>query len=443
MNEMKSYEKMTKAELIDALRSMELKQAAADRAEPNRGEQGRSRGRDALEVRVQERTAGLETINEALRKEITARRLAEEKFREMIESAPDAIVMVDGGGHILHVNGETVKMFGYQREEILDQPVEFLLPARFRTAHVGHRDAYYERPQTRPMGVGPDLFGLRKDGNEFPIEIRLSPVKTEEGVLVISVIRDMTERKQVEDTLRLQKKLLEEKIREMDDFLHVVSHDLKEPLRGIDAYAGFLLEDYSERLDDEGKRYLNALRGSTLRMHHLIRDLLTLASVSRKGPSRTEVDLNAVLEEVLRDLEFAIQQKRAEVRLRSPLPSVYCDPTQIGEVFKNLLSNAIKFNEAVPPVVEISAWEEERFYGISIKDNGIGIDARYTDQIFRLFERLHRQEEFEGTGAGLAICKKMIEGNGGKIWVESELEKGSAFLFTLPKKERRFPSTPV
>lgn len=430
----KSYEKMTKSELIDALRSLERKQAGDDRAQPKKGKEVPPRRDDALEVRVQERTAGLETINEMLRKEITARRLAEEKFREMIESAPDAIVMVDGRGDILHVNGETVKMFGYQREEILQQPVERLLPARFRAGHVAHRDAYYRRPQTRPMGVGPDLFGLRKDGNEFPIEIRLSPVKTEEGVLVISVIRDITERKQVEDTLRLQKKLLEEKIKEMDDFLHVVSHDLKEPLRGINAYAGFLLEDYSERLDEEGKRYLNALRSSTLRMHHLIRDLLTLASVTRKGSARTEVDLAEVLEEVLRDLEFSIQQKRAEIRINSTLPTVYCDPTQMLEVFKNLLSNAIKFNEATPPVVEVTAWEEGEVHRVSIKDNGIGIDSRYLEQIFRLFERLHRQEEFEGTGAGLAICKKMVEGNGGKIWVESEPKEGSTFFFTLPKR---------
>ena len=431
---MKLYEKMTKSELIDALRSLELKQASADQTEPEKGKGASSRKHDALEVRVQERTAGLETINEALRKEITARRLAEEKFREMIESAPDAIVMVDGRGHILHVNGETVKMFGYQREEMLNQAVELLLPALFRGSHVGHRDAYYQRPQTRPMGVGPDLFSLRKDGNEFPIEIRLSPVKTEEGVLVISVIRDITERKRVEDTLRLQKKLLEEKIKEMDDFLHVVSHDLKEPLRGIDAYAGFLLEDYSERLDEEGKRYLNALRSSTLRMHQLIRDLLTLASLSRKGSSRTEVDLKTTLEEVLRDLEFSIQQKRAEIRVHSVLPSVYCDATQIREVFKNLLSNAIKFNQATPPIVEITVGEEGEFHQVSIKDNGIGIDPRYADQIFRLFERLHRQEEFEGTGAGLAICKKMIEGNGGRIWVDSALERGSTFSFTLPRK---------
>ncbi len=435
---MKSYETMTKSELIKIIRSLERKQAPKQKATATRrkGEKQAPNGVDeTFEVRVQERTAALETINQALRKEMTARRRAEEQFREIIESAPDAIVIVNGQGQILRVNGETVKMFGYQREEILQQPVEVLLPERYRGGHIGHRDTYCLHPQTRPMGVGPDLFGLRKDGSEFPLEIRLSPMKTDEGLLVISVIRDITDRREVEDTLRLQKKLLEEKVREMDDFVHVVSHDLKEPLRGIDAYAGFILEDYADRLDEEGKRYLNALRASALRMNHLIRDLLTLASISRKGSTRANVELMEVIADVRHDLDFAIQQKGVEIRVNSTLPAVYCDPTQIREIFKNLFSNAIKFNTETPPIVEIAAREEGALHRISIKDNGIGIESRYAEQIFRLFERLHRQEEFEGTGAGLAICKKMIEGNGGEIWVESQPGEGSTFFFTLPKRE--------
>ncbi|HZR45576.1 MAG TPA: ATP-binding protein [Candidatus Manganitrophaceae bacterium] len=351
----------------------------------------------------------------------------------LIESAPDAIVIVNGEGLILQVNGETVKMFGYQREEILHQPVERLLPERFRSKHIGHRDTYRQLPQIRHMGAGPNLYGLRKDGSEFPVEIRLSPVKVQEKIVVISVIRDITERRIVEDALHLQKKLLEEKVREMDDFIHVVSHDLKEPLRGIDAYAGFLLEDYAERLDDEGKRYLNTLRGSALQLNHLIRDLLTLASISRKASTYTHVQLEKVLADVQRNLEFSIQQKKAEIRVQSTLPVVYCDPTQIREVFNNLLSNAIKFNHAAPPIVEITAREEHDFHHVSVRDNGIGIEPRYQKQIFGLFERLHRQEEFEGTGAGLAICRKIIERIGGKIWVESEPEQGSTFFITLPK----------
>ncbi len=230
---------------------------------------------------------------------------------------------------------------------------------------------------------------------------------------------------------------LGEKIREMDDFVHVVSHDLKEPLRGIEAFAGFLIEDYASVLDEQGKRYLNILKGSAVRMKDLIHDLLTLASLSRKDPVLQAVDVNEVLSDVQLDLEFSIQQKKAQIQILSLLPAVHCDPTQIREVFKNLLSNAIKFNTATLPKVEIAAREEGNFHLFSIKDNGIGIDLRYTERIFGLFERLHPQEKFEGTGAGLAICKKVIERFGGRIWVESEPGKGSAFYFTLPMNVRR------
>jgi signal transduction histidine kinase len=226
---------------------------------------------------------------------------------------------------------------------------------------------------------------------------------------------------------------LREKMREMDDFVHVVSHDLKEPLRGIEAFAGFLMEDYGSKLDEEGKRYLQFLKTSAVRMHDLIRDLLALASLSRKEASLQRVDLNGVLAQIRRDLDYAIQQKGAEIEVRSPLPTVFVDPTQIGEVFKNLLSNSIKFSR-LRPRIEILALEEDRSHRISVKDNGIGIEPEYHQQIFGLFERLHPQEQFEGTGAGLAICKKVIEGYGGRIWVESRPGEGSTFYFTLPKE---------
>ncbi len=227
---------------------------------------------------------------------------------------------------------------------------------------------------------------------------------------------------------------LEEKLREMDDFTHVVSHDLKEPLRGIEAFSGFLMDDYAPLLEEEGQRYVRFLKSSAARMKNLINDLLALASLSRKSPALQEVDLNQTLTHVRNDLAFSIKQKNADIRLPPSLPTVLAEPTQIGEVFKNLLSNAIKFNTSRVPKVEIAVREEGAYHSFSIKDNGIGIDPRYADRIFGLFERLHRQEEFEGTGAGLAICKKVIERYGGKIWVESELEKGSTFFFTLPKR---------
>ncbi len=419
----------------DERRATVYRTTITDLTERKRAEDALRKMHDALEIRVLDRTAELNNANAALQHETMEHGQAEERFRELLHLAPDAIVTVDGNGCILLANHQTEKMFGYTKDELLLQPVEMLLPERFRDAHVGHRARYHADPRTRPMGAGLNLSGRRRDGSEFPIEISLSPMKTENGVLITSIIRDITERKRAEEEIRAHELLLEEKVREMDDFIHVVSHDLKEPLRSIEAFSGFLLEDYLPLLDEQGRRYLGFLKTSAVRMKELIHDLLTLASLSRKGPALRRVDLNALVALVQEDLAFAIREKGAEIRFSSPLPTLVCDPTRIGEVFKNLLSNAIKFNTSTPPRIEIGVREEDAFHLFSVRDNGIGIDPRYSEHVFRLFERLHPQGEFEGTGAGLAICKKMIEGSGGKIWVESRPGEGSTFFFTLPKIE--------
>ncbi len=236
-------------------------------------------------------------------------------------------------------------------------------------------------------------------------------------------------------SLEMSKKL-ESNVQGVDDFTRMLSHDLKEPLRGIEAFSSFLLEDYASLLDNQGKRYLNYLKESATRMKELIHDLMTLVSITGKGQHLDQVDLNDLLEQVKQDLEFAIQQKNVVLLIHDPLPVVHCDAIQITEVFKNLISNAIKFNTATPPCVEIVAKEEDDLHLIAIKDNGIGIDAVYQKQILLPFERLHHRGEYEGTGVGLAICKKVIETSGGEIWLESKVGVGSTFYFTLPKTRR-------
>lgn len=369
-----------------------------------------------------------------IKKRDLALRKAEARFRGLLEAAPDAIIILGADGRIMLVNAQAEALFGYGRAELIGQPIECLVPERLRGGHIGHRQHYQENPRTRPMGVGLDLLAHRKDGSEFPVEISLSPLTTDEGRLVISIVRDVTEQRHASQALRVQQTLLEEKIREMDDFTHVVSHDLKEPLRGIEAFAGFLLEDYGPQLDEQGKRYLTFLKQGAVRMKDLIHDLLTLTTLSRKERTVQAVDLNHVLGQVQSDLDFAIRQKGVEIRIASPLPVVQGETTWLGEVLTNLLSNAIKFNTSPHPVITLASREEPDQYVLSMADNGIGIDPRYRDRIFDLFERLNPQEQFEGTGAGLAICKKVIERHGGRIWVESELGKGSTFYFTIPRR---------
>ena len=227
---------------------------------------------------------------------------------------------------------------------------------------------------------------------------------------------------------------IDENSREMDDFTRMASHDLKEPLRSIVAFSTFLLEDYSEVLDVQGKKYLQCVKESALRMKTLIQDLLTLVSISKKGHQVKRVDLGVLVKQVEEDLKFSIEQKNAEITRPSDLPKIYCDPFQLAEVLKNLISNAIKFNTSATPQVTLSIAEKKGYTLFSVKDNGIGIETRYQEQILRPFERLHPKDVYEGSGMGLAICRKIVEGLGGKIRLESEPGNGSTFYFTLPRK---------
>ncbi len=237
-------------------------------------------------------------------------------------------------------------------------------------------------------------------------------------------------------SLEMTKKL-ENNVQGMDEFTRMLAHDLKEPLRGIEAFSSFLLEDYTRLLDNQGKRYLNYLKESATRMKELIQDLMTLVSISPNGQNLDRIDLNVILEQVKQDLGFAIQQKDVIFSIPSSLPVLRCDPIQITEVYKNLISNAIKFNKSTPPRVEITAKEDADCFVLSVADNGIGIEPEYQDQVLLPFERLHHRGEYEGTGIGLAICKKAVETSGGKMWLTSTPGSGTIFYFTLPK-DRKF-----
>ena len=371
-------------------------------------------------------------------RDITDRKHAEEKFRGLLEAAPDAMVVVDEKGVIQLVNSQTERMFGFDRVEIVGQPVEMLVPRRFRKKHAKHREGYYGEHPVRPMGIGLDLFGYRKNGSEFPVEISLSPLETEGGLLVSAAIRDVTQRKRMEeDVQKLNEDLkqraaqLEAANKELEAFSYSVSHDLRAPLRSIDGFSHVVLEDYGEQLPADARGYLERVRAAAQRMAVLIDDLLNLSRVTRTAVQPRFINLSRMAEDILHGLRESQPDRQVTFSLTPDL-MVEADPHLMHIVLENLLSNAWKFtSKQEQPVIEFGQKahvKERTFY---VRDNGVGFDMAYADKLFGVFQRLHSVSEFPGTGVGLATVHRIISIHGGRIWAESAEGKGTTFYFTL------------
>jgi PAS domain S-box-containing protein len=381
------------------------------------------------------------SMAEELERSIREIEQAQQKFQGLLESAPDAIVIVREKGIIHMINNQCENIFGYKKEELEGCNVEILMPERFRYKHPEHRQLFFDNPRARPMGASLELLGLRKNGEEFPIEISLSPLETEEGLLVTAAIRDISEKKRLENEIReanlsLEKKVkqrtaeLEIKNKELEQFAYVASHDLQEPLRTTSSFVELLRKQYHNKIDENADRYINYVIQASDRMKTLIKDLLDYSRIGREKQFEP-VDCNVAFTEVIADLAKVIKENKASITA-GKLPVVNAFPTELKLLFQNLISNSIKFQRAgIAPHIEISAARENGHWHFRFHDNGIGIEKQYQQRIFIIFQRLHNRSVYEGSGIGLAHCKKIVELHGGTIWVESEAGKGSIFHFTI------------
>jgi PAS domain S-box-containing protein len=358
-------------------------------------------------------------------RDVTSKRREERLFRGLLEAAPDAMVIVDDRGRIVLVNAQVEERFGYQRDELVGQPVEMLVPERFAGMHVAFRSGYVAGPRTRPMGLAGDLFARRKDGSEFPVEISLAPLETDEGLLVSAAVRDISERKRMqEDTDRIK-----------DEFFATVSHELRTPLTSMLGYSE-LMSDLEE-LSPQGRRFLQVISRSAERELRLVDDLLTLVAIEDSGLAiRPHV---VDLEPVVRDAVEAARPRAEEVDidLRLEIPGfpvqVRVDGDRIGQAVDNLLSNALKFTPAGGEVRVRLRVDGDRAE-IEVADSGTGIRE---DDAGRVFERLYRAgsavaEQVPGAGLGLTIALAIVEAHAGSIELVKTDERGTTFQVRLP-----------
>jgi two-component system sensor histidine kinase/response regulator len=391
--------------------------------------------RDGTEFPVEISLSPLETedgtlVMSAIR-DISDRKKAEKKFKDLLEAAPDAMVIVNRDGEIVLVNSQTERLFGYGRAELLGSPIEILVPERYRNKHPDHRKHFFSEPRVRSMGAGLELYGLRRNGTEFPVEISLSPLESEEGLFVSSAIRDVTERKRFEQALH-------DANRHKSEFLANMSHELRTPLNAVIGMAGLLTDTV---LNEEQKDFANTIRLSGDHLLAVINDILDYSKLeSGKLPiEHISYCVAGVVEEALEMVAAKAREKNLELayELSPEVPhSVLGDPGRVRQALLNFLSNAVKFTQKGEVLVTVSAepvLEGRRMLSFAVRDTGIGLTREQCTRMFQGFSQADHSiaRKYGGTGLGLAISRRLAELMGGRVWVESEFGKGSTFYFSV------------
>ncbi|ANM09105.1 PAS domain-containing sensor histidine kinase [Rhizobium leguminosarum bv. trifolii] len=371
------------------------------------------------------------------------------RFGALVRGTPDAVIVIDEGGTIRSYNPAAESMFGYSPQETIGRNIKMLMPEPYHSEHDGYLAHYRKTGEERIIGTTRMVSGRRKNGIVFPIDVSISAVATGDAKIFVGIVRDISERARQEERMKTTLAQLEAYTAELersnhdlDEFAYIASHDLKEPLRGLHNHSRFLLEDYEDKLDDDGVRRLNRLVRLSQRMEKLVNDLLYFSRLGRQQLAVKRSDIGLIVKDVVATMELLLEERHAKVVIDGQLPDVVCDAPRLTEVFRNLITNAIKYNDKPAPLVSIGYLE--RYVGkdgtvarnvFFVRDNGKGIPQEFHEDIFRIFKRLEKsQDSDDGTGAGLTFVRKIIARHNGDIWLESEVGTGTTFYFTLGKK---------
>ena len=400
---------------------------------------------------IQERDHALQSANEALHAENDQRkrveedlRVSEERTRLIVETALDAVVTMDSTGVITGWNPQAETIFGWTRDQAVGRSLaETIVPERHREAHGRGVRRYLETGEAVVLNKRIEITALHRDGSEFPIELAITPIRLGGTVVFSAFVRDITKRKHAEEEIQrltadLEKRVLERTaqlesaVKELDAFSYSVSHDLRAPLRAVDGYSRMVVEDCAAQLDEDGRRMLGVIRSETQRMGQLIDDLLAFSRLGRQQIEPVQIDMRELAQEVF-DEQAALEPARKLHLDLHPLPPARGAEAMIRQVWVNLIGNAIKFTkEREVGGIEIGA--QAGGDGVPVyfvKDNGAGFDMRFAGKLFGVFQRLHSEKEFHGTGVGLALVQRIVQRHGGRVWAEAEVGRGATFYFAL------------
>jgi two-component system sensor kinase FixL len=355
-------------------------------------------------------------------------RQSEESNRAVMDNVLDGIITIDEHDRIRSFNAACEDIFGYTAAEVVGQPISLLMPDPTYSEHDRYVSEYL------PIDAGArEVHGLRKDGSRFSADLSVSGFEVDGKPHYTGIIRDITRAKQAEAARQKLLRRLTESNTELERFAYVASHDMQEPLRMVLNFSQIINNDYADKLDEDGREYLKIIGDSAERMRDMVQDLLDYARLDKEGARYNTVDLRVELAHVLENLRGLTRETQAVVTYDN-LPVISGNGVQLMRLLQNLITNAIKYQKPRRlPVIHVGCVDEGEHWQLSVRDNGMGIDATFLDQIFDPFRRLHNWEAIQGTGLGLSVCKKIVENHGGRIWAVSEPDAGSTFFFTIPK----------